>query len=458
MKNEKLDLMLNKVVEFNDPQNAHFKAFLYKNNVGVYYFKIIEILRGDMSFNDIITLNKGDENFLIIAEKPKLMVITKNSWHYRLLKYVLRDNAPTPKDMQNGCPYFWLVMFSMIVVPFILLYKTIKWTLLLIPKAMFWVLKQLVIAWITGIDDEIAYGLEHSYYGNSKLPKTAKIFFNNSDEEFFKMFLSEKYNLSDSSDPKYAEIEEKMRSKWEIWQKNLEEKHNEQSLKYKEKRKIENEKRLKHEKSRAEFKAGWDDRMKPINDSFYSMSVWFKNTFTVERGRRNMLIKRTKQFIGAIVTLLILFVTFFVINYMALGLISHWYVFAILLILAIGVGILYGLYVLIVSIGQVIFDKYNGGKKIWYIEPFIYVIWYPIKYIALLLAYVITKILWLPIRFIFYTCIWSVLSWIGIKISVGVYNFGKLIIGSTGIFGEYFGASYSDYCPGLEWVDFDEEN
>jgi hypothetical protein len=33
----------------------------------------------------------------------------------------------------------------------------------------------------------------------------------------------------------------------------------------------------------------------------------------------------------------------------------------------------------------------------------------------------------------------------------------KGIGSSSGIFGEYFGASYSDYCPGIEWVDFDEE-
>lgn len=27
----------------------------------------------------------------------------------------------------------------------------------------------------------------------------------------------------------------------------------------------------------------------------------------------------------------------------------------------------------------------------------------------------------------------------------------------TGIFGEYFGASYSDYCPGIEWDEKEED-
>jgi len=46
---------------------------------------------------------------------------------------------------------------------------------------------------------------------------------------------------------------------------------------------------------------------------------------------------------------------------------------------------------------------------------------------------------------------------------IGLFNgrltvkFIKGLVSSTGVFGEYFGASYSDYCPGIEWVDFDDE-
>nr|MDA3780494.1 hypothetical protein [Bacteroidales bacterium] len=194
MKNKKLDLMLNKVVEYNNTKKKnHFKAFLYKNH-DKYYFKIIEVLSGtDISFNDIINVEKGDVKFLTIAQKPKLMVVSKNSWHYKLLKYVLRDSAPTPKDMQNGCPYFWLLIFSGLVLPFILIFKVLKWIVLLIPEIILWVLKQMVDSWIVGLDDAEAYDLENEYYFNTKMPKTAKLFFNNNDEDFFKYFLSKKY-------------------------------------------------------------------------------------------------------------------------------------------------------------------------------------------------------------------------------------------------------------------------
>ena len=145
MKNEKLKSLLNKVVEYNDPNayggnGCHFKAFLYKKTSG-YYFKVVEVIAGtDLAFNDIIPLKEGDEAFLIVADKPKLMRVDKRSWHYRLVQYVLKSNAPTPQDMQNGCPYFWLAVFSMLVVPFTQLYKLVKWIVLLIPKALFWVL------------------------------------------------------------------------------------------------------------------------------------------------------------------------------------------------------------------------------------------------------------------------------------------------------------------------------
>lgn len=190
MKNEKLKLLLNKVVEYNNPKankgkGKHFKAFLYKNKRDEFYFKVVETLIDfSINFDDIIYLNEGDENYLIIAAKPKLMRVSKNSWHYKLLKYVLKDTAPTPKDMQNGCPYFWLLIFSVLALPFVLIFKAVKWIVLLIPKLIFFILKQLVNSWIAGLDDGAAYDLQiNGGYGKTKLPQTAKIFLNNNNDD-----------------------------------------------------------------------------------------------------------------------------------------------------------------------------------------------------------------------------------------------------------------------------------
>ena len=41
--------------------------------------------------------------------------ISTRSWHYRLMKYVLGRHAPEPKTMRNLCPYFWLLIFTLMV-------------------------------------------------------------------------------------------------------------------------------------------------------------------------------------------------------------------------------------------------------------------------------------------------------------------------------------------------------
>jgi len=471
MKNEKLKLMLNKVVEYNNPK-AHggrghnFKAFLYKDNRG-YYFKVVEITTGtDVAFNDIIYLEDRDVEFLIIADKPKLMRVSKKSWHYRLLKYVLKSQAPTPHDMQNGCPYFWLVLFSILVVPFIQLYKAIKWVILLIPEILFWVLKQLVLGWIAGLDDEAAYELNwNGRYGETKMPKTAKIFFDNSDDDFFSLFLSQKYKVGNPNDADYAEKQAEIKVKWETWRKDLDARR---AAQHEVTRKKDAERRrLKaiHDQKRREAEARWDAKMQPFRTWRKETAAWFRNTFTVQRGRRNMIVKRTKQFVGAVVTLVILAATFIVVNYVSLALMvaadaiiaGGWKILLGFVAAAAVVGICYLLWILISSWGQAVVNKYRRGKKVWYIEPFIYLVWLPIKYLALAIAFIVAKILWIPIKFIFYTCIWGVIAWCGRGLGRMFLSLGRGIVGSTGIFGEYFGASYSDFCPGLEWVDFDED-
>ena len=152
MKIEKLELLLNKVVEFNQPDVAYYKGFLYKDSRG-YYIKVVEGILGHFEINDKVRLNEGDEQFIIQAEKPKLMRVSLKSWHYRLIKYVLADNAPTPKTMQNGCPYFWLLIFSLFASPFVFVVKAFWFLLLLIPRFLYWGLEKLVNSWINEVDD-----------------------------------------------------------------------------------------------------------------------------------------------------------------------------------------------------------------------------------------------------------------------------------------------------------------
>jgi len=49
-----------------------------------------------------------------MEEKATVLLSTK-SWHYRFMKLVLGKVAPTPENMHNLCPYFWLLVFSLLV-------------------------------------------------------------------------------------------------------------------------------------------------------------------------------------------------------------------------------------------------------------------------------------------------------------------------------------------------------
>ena len=157
MKNEKLELLLNKVVEYNNPDGFHYKGFLYVDGYG-YYIKVVDVISGTVNLKDCVYLKDGDDQFIIHADKPKLMrVSVKKSWHYKLLKYVMGSNAPTPQNMQNGCPYFWLAAYAILALPFVLLWQVIKFVFLLFPKMMLWCLKLMVDSWLYSLDDVQAY-------------------------------------------------------------------------------------------------------------------------------------------------------------------------------------------------------------------------------------------------------------------------------------------------------------
>lgn len=53
-------------------------------------------------------------------EKEKLVSISERDWHYRLVKFVWDFE---PKEFKNLCPYFWLTIASMIVFPFVGVYR-----------------------------------------------------------------------------------------------------------------------------------------------------------------------------------------------------------------------------------------------------------------------------------------------------------------------------------------------
>ena len=48
------------------------------------------------------------------------VTLSPKSWHFKLVKLVLGDAAPTPQNMNNFCPYWWLLVFSLLTCVIIL--------------------------------------------------------------------------------------------------------------------------------------------------------------------------------------------------------------------------------------------------------------------------------------------------------------------------------------------------
>jgi ABC-type multidrug transport system fused ATPase/permease subunit len=452
---EKLKLLLNKVVELNRPDVIYCKGFLYKEG-DLYYLKVVE---GSNRFyvNSKYYLNDGDADYIVHAEKPKLMRVSLKSWHYRLVKRVLGDNAPTPKNMQNGCPYFWLLLFSMIAYPIILLINAIGYVAMLIPRAFTWYLDKLADSWLIELPDEEAFDIYYRGKKSAYIPLSAKVSFRSgNDTEFLQKYVESKYHIDYATDyDLYKKKYDEMVEKWRIKDAEREER---ERIKRKERidRLAELEmKRMEHARIREEYRQKWEARLKPVTIVMSSI----RKIFTFNKDWKNI-IRRTKQFIGAIITLFVLAVSYVFVNGLTFvtmllvdGCINNWEFIAGFGVGALIAGVLYLLYMVIMNWVQNLVNKYRKGKKIWYVEPFIYLVWYPVKYIAMSIGYVVLYLLILPIKFIAYDFLYKIIGLFVWKVLKSIWH---VLVESTGIFGEYFSASYTDYCPGIEWVDTEE--
>ena len=111
--------------------------------------------------------------------------------------------------------------------------------------------------------------------------------------------------------------------------------------------------------------------------------------------------------------------------------------FLIILAIAAIIGLLYFVGVFVGGWLQNIINLYKKGKKIWYIEPLIYLIWYPVKYVGLAIGYVILYVLWKPLYFIIYTfLVETVIINLSKWVWKGLCAFGRGLANGTGVFGQ----------------------
>lgn len=471
MKNEKLKSLVNKLVELKT-ETDHFKGFLYLEKGTYYSIKPIEVYHGSAKEGKLFLVEESQVDSIKVAESPKLMKISMKSWHYRLMKWILKKNTPTPKTMQNGCPYFWLLVACLIIAPFYAFITGAVYAIALVPWLFFKFMDFVADQLTKLIPEEKVLSIndpEDQYYpwitDYDKMPMLVKNKYKRSYSlSFVDEYVKLKYGVTKKDDPdKFKQILADLREKRKEAERQRELKQKEQDQAIHEYLLKLKQKRLKREAREARMEKFW----KPFNDRMSRA----KNA-TVSAMKFNysnaQLIKRTKQFVGFIISALTLVASIFVVlvlNSFIIDLVdgivfvfsNYWAFLLTVLGYAIATGIIILIGYFTANWLQIVIDKYKSGRKLWYVEFLFYFTYYPVKYVVLGIFYLLLYSIWVPLEFVFYTVLFKLVLVPIWKFIRGLYvALSGVIIGSLGIFGEYFGASKKDYCPGIEWVDTDE--
>ena len=347
-------------------------------------------------------------------DEKSLVQLSTKSWHYQFMKFILGNISPTSENMFNLCPYFWLLIFSLIFCIPILIIRYILKFFGIIFSGLDWVVTKTFVeptanSWYIKLTDLDVYQI-WSY--NMQIQRFYKIMYgkdyNDLDKNSFvikwweKKYKEKVYNENIKGNGLYTEVFKKWMYENRDEYKNLE---------HKPPTHVEN----KMDLIRLDIKA-W----------FYNLGNWITSWRT--------LIKWTKRIVGLIITGAGLFATYFIVNFLGRGilyLVEHWewhtfWCAAVgLVAIALAIFILFFLAIWFEYIKE-------KGLKLWY-------------------ARVVYWVIYMPFKFVIYYAIWKFLI---ITLIVGS---AKLIwngfLGFLGIFGEYFGASYTDYCPGIKWKE-----
>lgn len=365
-------------------------------------------------------------------EKASVKLSTKK-WHYKLVQFILGGLAPTPQNMHNLCPYFWLVIFSMMVTP---VYGPLKLIALGFAKGLDTMAnlmdKYLIIpaadAWGDKLTDLDAWQILSWDYEIKKIYRT--VYGDNDNwmdkERFVYDWWRTTYKKKVFANEKEGQTYGKYTKGFESWYDACREEADRIGAEARANKLAEQEKKQRYENKMRNFRDNTDAFFDDLRDKIYS---W------------KSIIKWTKRTLGLIVTVAGLVGVYFIVNFAGRGvlwLVENWnwdtFVTAMIVLASLGAGIgivwLLGLWIKYIEA--------KGALNIWYIK----------------LLYYLTMIVWWPCKVIFYRFLWQLVLvnlWFFIK--RGARLVWGSILGFLGIFGEYFGASYSDYCPGIDWEE-----
>lgn len=336
-------------------------------------------------------------------EKEKLINMSEHCWHYKLIKFVWNFE---PKEFKSLCPYFWVTISSLFAFPVAAIWKFIKF----IGKSIY-----------NGLDylsSKLTAWADDNKYTNMvvKISPFDVYFLNHKDSDLFKAAreiahfrILENYFRTHPNLLKDTKVKECSQSEF----KN----HLTKTIKYL--AHLE-ELRVKKEESAEEARKRRKRMMNNIAGITKNISLFLNLCAIV-------------LVIFAIVTL-VTYGLLYALLYVTVDWAAALIIF-LKLIAIIGVAILIALFA---GYGVKLHEQ-DEEKTIY--QKILYILWYPIY---LVLIKLITE------YFLYY----FIVKFIGCTIIGGIYQGFKVGFKEFGgIFSDYLNASYSDYCPGINWEE-----
>jgi hypothetical protein len=370
-----------------------------------------------------------------MEEKTKLINLSSDAWHYKLIKFMFGWCLPDPKKLRNLCPYFWLLIASLVLVSFVmpiyLIFIILRWVINTLANIIEKMIESFIDNWLNGLSEIQALDL---YYHNEDLVK--KPFFS---KKYSTYSLLERWAIKHNIDIKKNKVGEYLEKFQEARIKELE-RNREIRTEIIKKQEIEQaKKRIKNQRNRE------------LMDKFFSSIFTPFKKIKLSSTNFNQVIKITKATLGVILTTILIVLLFFVVHIFSLLvmlIISVWngaavlgFLWLVLKCMTFGILSAVIIYLIYFLVCYFIDKKREGKLSSKWLTPFVYFgtiiykickyfIWYPIYFIFVAFFY----------KFFILKLLWGILK-----------GFGKGLVKFTGIFGEYFSATKGDYCPGIEW-------
>lgn len=378
---------------------------------------------------------------IIGSQKPKLSVIRTSSWQWKLNTRVFGRKIMDPVEMNNMCLYAWLTVAAVfLAIPFALGYYLVIKPFNYLEKIADEYVNNYMDTWVENAPEEQLYDVfENRFvYDNSRVVKRfPKKFMRKDTYKLWKILMKKKGFNSDNEAMEYF-IE-------------IQEKRNKLIKKRRERIKITNAKREASEIKREKAISRSLDILEMAFLPFRKLWGWLVKSFTFNSTDR--IVKVTKRFIGMLITLLMLTGLYYVVQLFVLIVVAIFEAWNGPVVLEFMIN--FGTWVLIttafiasmVYLGkriEMLAENYRNGNKLTWHGNFFMWLW---KVVSGFFIYTF----WIPGRFIFEIFLWK---FVAVSLIWGaIVSFGNIFRATTGIFGEYFGKGFNDYCPGIEVVD-----